>query len=180
MNKLAFLLLEEQGRWRNRADSSCRNRSINVPVGERWIRIPFLRRRSGKWGIPAVRGTDRSFVVVCPSSPRSSLCRSCNVHGRSYWLRLPCPIWVARDRINLCRSPFWFHLKYNFISLIHILHCTKCNCRVWDESFGTKSETLQIYAILPITVGSRSTKMALGTCWPVLVSKKNELNESLP
>ena len=41
-------------------------------------------------------------------------------------------------------------------------------------------EFVKICLHLPMTVGSRSTKIALGTCLPELVSEKKVLNESSP
>lgn len=86
----------------------------------------------------------------------------------------------ATERVNwLGRWQWWGQQQYIYLDQLliqgsHQLECSEISLVIFQSKStpGTQHS--------PITVGSRSTKTALGTCFPAPVSLKNVLKESSP
>lgn len=104
----------------------------------------------------------------CQAPCQWSLSQQCSDHGRSCWQRPPCHWSAAQGETSDDRSHF-------APRLIGRSKSTTDNIAARNYVGQTK-----IVWGLPITVGSKSTKTALGTCFPAPVSVKNVLEESSP
>ena len=122
--------------------------------------IQCLPQRSGKWWILANPYNFLSICATYPCSCQSALFQWCSDLSRSYLRHLPFPTIIDQDE----RVAYTFQSEPH-LELIQIeLKLNLIFKEIW----------------LPMTLGSRSTKRARGTCFPVPVSEKKVLKESMP
>lgn len=127
-----------------------------------WILSRCRLRTSGIPRIPGGQYIDPLIYGYDPKQCQRFLFQLCNGRGHNCWLRLPFRWSIALDGTadDMCQC---------------VLHLLKGRYYVWCFFFK-RSQFLD----LPTTVGSKSTKTALGTCLPEPVSLKKVLKESSP
>lgn len=147
--------------WRTRALPSCHNPWIVAPSTDWRSRIRCHRRTYERWENLAGRRTCRLSYGFYLTRGRWSPCRGCRNRAHNYWRRPPCRRSAVRDETAGDTFPCVPRLGTDVLLIHFVIYLLFISFRY---IFFSDS--------LPITVGSRSRKTALGTYFPPPVSLK--------
>lgn len=149
-------------KWKIPIWISCHNRQTSAPSATMWNPSRYRLRTSGKPRIPGGQYIDQLIYGCDPIQCQRFPFQWCSGREHNCWLRLPFRWSIAQDGTIDDMCQYVLHL---FKGRHYVLLC-----------FSKRNK----FRDLPTTVGSKSTKTALGTCLPEPVSLKKVLKESSP